>query len=453
MEDAKSQIEELLQQSDGQVGGEPPANATPQVTNEPAMDSGAPLPSGNELPPVENKNNNKTIIILLVLLIAILLAIGGVLLATNWNNWFGTSNTVTNETEVVAENTDLKGGTVTVEVDGKSITYSGAYIVDGTEATISSGEYASATDNQAVFVVANGGTLTIDGDVKISKTGSADFDGRGDNYSFYGLNSAIVVVGEGSSLTVKGATIETDTPGANAVIAVDSAHAVVGQTTITTTKDGSRGLHATYGGGIDAYETSISTAGGSSAALATDRGSGAIKAEAMELKTAGAGSPLVYSTGEIVVSGSTGTATGSQIAVVEGKNMIEFANCEFSANGNGNRNGVDNAGVMIYQSMSGDADEGMGIFNVTDSVLTVLDSSSVYTATPFFFVTNTTAKIVAINSVINYSPEQSLITAIGTNEWGQSGANGGIVQYSLTNTETTNTNVVVDSISSASIVE
>lgn len=398
-------------------------------------------------PPVNHKKNNRIIIILSIVLVAVILIIGGVFLATNWNKLFG-ANDATDENTVVLENTALKSGTVTVEIDGKSVTYSGAYVVDGTEATIVSGEYASATDNQAVFVVANGGSLTIDGDVKIYKTGSENFDGRGDDYSFYGLNSAIVVVGEGSSLTVKGATIETDTPGANAVIAVDKAHAVVGETSITTTKDGSRGLHATYGGGIDAYEVKISTAGGSSTALATDRGSGAIKAEAMTLNTAGAGSPLIYSTGEIVVSGSTGTATGAQIAVVEGKNMVELADCDFSANGNGNRNGVDNAGVMIYQSMSGDADEGVGIFNVMDSTLKILDTSSVYSTAPFFFVTNTTARIIATNTVIEYSPEQSFITAVGTSEWGQGGANGGIVEVGLTSTETTNTEITVDDISS-----
>ena len=96
----------------------------------------------------------------------------------------------------VAVNTELSTGSVTTSIDGKNITYNGAYVVDGIEATISSGTYESSTDDQVVFLVINGGSLVIDGDVTINKTGSENFQGRGDNYSFYGTNSAIVVVGD-----------------------------------------------------------------------------------------------------------------------------------------------------------------------------------------------------------------------------------------------------------------
>lgn len=361
----------------------------------------------------------------------------------NRNNTTESSNEAT-----VATNTDLQSGSVTTTIDGRAITYQAAYVVDGTEATISSGEYASTSDDEAVFLVINGGTLTIDGDITISKSGSADFQGRGDDYSFYGTNSAIVVVGEGSSATINGATITTDVSGANAVVATNGGTAKISNSKITTSQDNSRGLHATYQGVIEAESTEISTAGGSCAALATDRGEGTVTAKGMTLSTAGVGSPLIYSTGAITIANSTGTAEGAQIAVVEGKNSISLENCNFSANGIGNRGDVDNAGVMIYQSMSGDAGEGLGSFTAKASTLTILPDSSVYATAPFFLVTNTNADINLSDVVLSFSDASYLISAVGTSEWGQNGANGGTVTFTSLGLNATNTGMNIDEISS-----
>ena len=341
---------------------------------------------------------------------------------------------------------DLSAGTVTTTIGGKSVTYKAKYVVDGVAAEIKGGTYESTEDDEVVFLVINGGALSLDG-VTVNKSGSADFSGRGDSYSFYGTNSAIVVAGEGSQIGMANVTVNTSTGGANAVVASDSGSVISGEITINTTKDSSRGLHATYGGEIISNGGVITTQGRSSAALATDRGAGTVKAVGMELSTAGAGSPLIYSTGEISVASSTGIATGAQIAVVEGKNSIEINDCDFSTNGIGNRNSVDNAAIMIYQSMSGDASMGMGEFYAADSKLTVLPESSVYATTPFFFVTNTTANIELSNVVANFYADGYFVLAAGTNEWGKTGSNGGIVTIEATDLTATNTNIGMDEIS------
>lgn len=344
----------------------------------------------------------------------------------------------------------LTSGTYTATIGGKSVSYSAAYLVDGVDVTISQGTFESTSDDQVTFLVVNGGSLKIEGNVLVNKTGSSNFSGRGDSYSFYGTNSAIVVLGEGSKAEINGATITSSVSGANALVATNSGSAVVKNTTISTTKDNSRGLHATYEGVIAADSTTISTQGGSCASLATDRGAGTVTASNMTLSTAGAGSPLIYSTGDITVSNSKGTATGAQIAVVEGKNSIALEGCDFSANGIGNRNNVDDAAVMIYQSMSGDASVGTGSFTANNSTLTVLDTSSEYAATPFFFVTNTTATINLTNVTANFSPAEKFISALGTSEWGKSGQNGGKVMITVSGLTATNTEVEVDSVSSVS---
>lgn len=383
-------------------------------------------------------------LVFLVILVSVL-----VTMKMQENNGGQTAGGNTTEaTEEVGENTELAAGGVKVTIDGKTVEYAGAYVVDGIEATISSGTYESTSDDEVVFLVVNGGSLKIDGEVTINKSGSANFQGRGDDYSFYGTNSAIVVVGEDSSASINGASIATTVSGANAVVATNGGEVLIENSTISTSKDNSRGLHATFQGSINADNVTIATLGGSCAALATDRGEGKVVANNMTLSTAGAGSPLIYSTGAITVTNSKGTATGAQIAVVEGKNSINLNGCEFSANGNGNRGSVDNAGVMIYQSMSGDASVGTGSFTATDCTLTVLSDSSVYDSTPFFFVTNTTATIDLTGTEISFSPSEKFILAMGTDEWGRSGSNGGDVTLTTTEVNATNTEVEIDAISS-----
>lgn len=401
---------------------------------------------------VPSKKSFKTLVATAGGLIVLLVIIISVIVTMNMQNNSSETPDTQTSTEVTTdcgESVTLSSGSVTTTIDRDSITYNAAYVVDGIDATICSGTYESTSDDQVVFLVINGGSLKIDGEVTIKKSGSENFQGRGDNYSFYGTNSAVVVVGEGSSASINGTTITSDTSGANAVVATNGGEVLIENSEISTTKDNSRGLHATYKGSINADNVKISTQGGSCASLATDRGEGTVVANNMTLATAGAGSPLIYSTGEITVSNSTGTATGSQIAVVEGKNSITLEGCEFSANGNGNRNNVDNAGVMIYQSMSGDAGEGTGSFTATDSKL-VVDSSTIYDEVPFFFVTNTKATISLTNTTADFSKEQVFISAVGTDEWGRSGSNGGDVSVTTSGLTATNTKTNVDSISSVS---
>ncbi len=363
-----------------------------------------------------------------------------------------TSTKVTTSSESTVTTSDgstLSSKTATAQIGNQTLNYNGAYVVDGITVTIDGGEFASTEDDQNVFLVINGGQLTIS-NAKITKSGSENFSGRGDSYSFYGLNSAVVVVGENSSATLNNVVISTTVSGANAVVATDGGTTTISNSQISTTKDNSRGLHATYEGKITASSVEIATLGGSCASLATDRGAGTVVADKMTLSTAGAGSPLIYSTGDITVTNSTGTATGAQIAVVEGKNSITIEGSQFSANGIGNRNNVDNAGVMIYQSMSGDASVGTGSFTAKDSTLTVLSSSSQYAAAPFFFVTNTDATISLTNVTANFSADQVFIKAAGTSEWGKSGQNGGNVTVTATSLTATNQTISADDISSVS---
>ena len=224
---------------------------------------------------------------------------------------------------------------------------------------------------------------------------------------------------------------------------------------ITTYSDKSRGLDATYNGIINDKNVIINTNGQSCAARATDRGEGEVHVTNSELNTgvskqSGRGSPIIYSTGNITVANSIGTAYVSQIACIEGKNSIELSNCDLSAAAGGNRqdNGeyVDLGGVFIYQSMSGDADVGTSTFTAKDSVLSILSDSDYYESAPMFHVTNTKAIINLEKTELNFG-SGTLLDVSGQSQWGTVGSNGGELTFNAKD-ETLDGNIIVDSISS-----
>ncbi|MGV1005573.1 MAG: hypothetical protein ACOYEV_12590 [Candidatus Nanopelagicales bacterium] len=219
----------------------------------------------------------------------------------------------------------VTAGSYTASFDGKQVTLKGAYLIDGKSVSVDGGTYSSVSADQAVFLVVNGGSLTIV-NATIQKSGDASANSQqnpgdvSDDYNFYGLNSAIVVVGKGSSASVSGSTVTTTSSGSNAVVSTDSGKARVSKSTITTSGNSARGLHATYGGTITGKNLTITTSGAHSAALATDRGSGTVSVTGKnQFNTSGDGSPLLYSTGDISAAGVSGTAADSQVVVVEAR--------------------------------------------------------------------------------------------------------------------------------------
>lgn len=307
---------------------------------------------------------------------------------------------------------------------------------------------STTSSDESAIVVNDGGSLNATG-LTISKSGDSSNTG---NSEFYGLNAAVLVQ-KGSEATIKDTTIETNATGANAIFSTgENAIINISNTKITTTEDSSRGLDATYGGTINANIVTITTSGQHCAAVATDRGEGTVTVKNSTLNTNGKGSPCVYSTGTISVSDSKGTATDSSCAVIEGKNSITLNNTKLTSYGVGRvDDGIDNCGVMIYQSMSGDASEGTGTFSATDSTLTISKKSKVYETSPMFFITNTDAVINLENKKLNYGSNQLVTVSGNDGEWGSQGSNGGNLTFNATN-QILNGNISVDNISTASFI-
>lgn len=322
-------------------------------------------------------------------------------------------------------------------------------VVDVSDSQELSNKTLSATSSdESAIVVNDGGSLNATG-LTISKSGDSS---NTENSEFYGLNAAVLVQ-KGSEATIKDTTIKTSATGANAIFSTgENATLNVSNTKITTTGDSSRGLDATYGGTINANKVTITTSGQHCVAVATDRGEGTVTVKNSILNTNGKGSPCVYSTGTISVSDSKGMATNSSCAVIEGKNSITLNNTKLTSYGIGRvDDGIDNCGVMIYQSMSGDASEGTGTFSATDSTLTISKKSKIYETSPMFFITNTDAVINLENTKLNYGSNQLVTVSGNDGEWGSQGSNGGNLILNATN-QILNGNISVDNISTASFI-
>ena len=326
--------------------------------------------------------------------------------------------------------------------------YSGAYTAaataDGEDIAIY-GETIEATEpDQNAGLATNGGNLDI-ANATLVKSGD---DTDGDRCNFYGANAIVLAANEASQAIVSDSALTASSEGSNGLFATDKATIFANNTTIETTANSARGLDATYGGTIVANGLTVSTQGDHCASIATDRGGGNISVTNSTLNTAGSGSPILYSTGDIEVDNVTGTAAGSQLVGMEGLNTVLISDSKLTSTNKG-KTGSDPVanGVLIYQSTSGDAEAKTGetaLFQATNSKL-----SSAIESGAMFYLTNTSAKVVLSNTELDFdSDAANLITAAGNdaNNWGTAGSNGATATFTGIN-QNLKGNVEVDTIS------
>ena len=300
------------------------------------------------------------------------------------------------------------------------VTYSGA--VEITSADSRSNEtYESTTADESALLIATDQAVTI-ADATVNKTGNSD---GGDSCNFYGLNAAVLVKG-GAQVTIPGGTITSDANGANGVFsyggnggqngaAGDGTTVTIRDTTITTTGSGSGGIMTTGGGVTYAYDLTVTTSGQSSAAIRTDRGGGTVYVDGGTYTSNGLGSPAIYSTAEIHVANASLVSNLSEGVCIEGKNSIELVDCDLTANNtgmNGNATFLDS--IMIYQSMSGDADSGTSSFTMTGGTLTSLSGH-------VFHVTNTNAIITLSGVTVVNEDSEGVLLSVSDDGWSGAG--------------------------------
>ena len=316
-----------------------------------------------------------------------------------------------------------------VEVDPS--TFKGTTIVTENK-SIAHESMTNTTADQNAFIGKNKAVIDIENSV-FDKTGDTTSD---DNSNFRGQNAVVLGI-EGSQINIKGSNITSNSKGSNAVFATGEGSVInVENTNIHTKSDSSRGLDATYKGTVNGKNLTITTEGAHSATLATDRREGTITAEAAKLTTSGEGSPVIYSTGNIIVNNVNGIANNSEIGVVEGKNSITLTNS--------NVTGYKDNGFMLYQSFSGDAESGIARLKAENNTLTTHATGA------FLYVNNTTAEVDLSNNAISMPNTSTLVKATADSRWGKTGENGGHLTLRTSNQELSG-NIMADSISTIAL--
>lgn len=300
--------------------------------------------------------------------------------------------------------------------NSSSVTY--AATVEITSADSQSDQtYSSTSADVSALMISTSGAVSV---INPSVTKSGDSNG-GDNCNFYGQNAAVLVKG-GATATISGGTISSDATGANGVFCYggnggkngasgDGTKVIISDTVITTTKNGSGGIMTTGGGIMEAYDLTVTISGQSSAAIRTDRGGGTVTVDGGTYTSNGLGSPAIYSTADITVSNANLVSNLSEGVCIEGKNSITLNNCTLTANNtkrNGNAKFLDT--IMIYQSMSGDADSGTSSFNMTDGSLISMNGH-------VFHVTNTNAVINLTNVEITNEDASNVLISVCDDGW------------------------------------
>ena len=196
---------------------------------------------------------------------------------------------------------------------------------------------------------------------------------------------------------------------------------------------------------MNATNLNIHTTGNSSAAIRSDRGGGTVNVSEGSYITDGKGSPVIYSTADITVSDAYLESTSSQGVVVEGQNSVTLNNVELVADNNSKNSDKSEwyQAVMIYQSMSGDADEGLASFSMSNGSLLNKNGD-------IFFVNNTVATINLENVLITNEDSDGELLRAAAAGWGSEGSNGGHVTMNLVK-ETVEGDIVVDEVSSLNL--
>jgi len=295
-----------------------------------------------------------------------------------------------------------------------------------------------SSDNDSEHAIESNGEMSEYSNIMITKSGDSD---EGDKADFYGDNAAIFATNS-STLTLKEIIVDTDGKHANAVFSYGDGTTVnISDSVITTSGDCSGGLMTTGNGTMNASNLTIHTTGGSSAAIRSDRGGGTVTVDGGYYQTDGSGSPVIYSTADITVNNAYMESTSSQGVVVEGKNSVTLNNVALVASNITKRSNKSDyyQAVMIYQSMSGDASEGMATFTMTGGSLTNTNGD-------IFFVNNTSTTITLENVEITNQDTDGVFLRAAAAGWGSEGKNGGRVTLYLKD-QSLEGDIVADSIS------
>ena len=150
-------------------------------------------------------------------------------------------------------------------------------------------------------------------------------------------------------------------------------------------------------------------------------------------------------TADIAVSNASLTANGSEAVCIEGLNSIHLYDCDLTGNMSDLDQNDNTWTVILYQSMSGDADVGEATFSAEGGSITAKTGD-------MFYITNTDCEITLKDVAFTLANDVFLRVEGNSSSrgWGTEGANGGDVTLTADSQEFTG-NILVDEISSMAL--
>lgn len=338
--------------------------------------------------------------------------------------------TEVDEAETTPETTDSGAEAGTTEL-------SAALTFDGKKQDLSGKQYDSSQPDVSTILLKNKASLTLS---NCTLTKSGDASGN-DESSAHGLNAVLTASGE-SRATLTAATLTSSGNGANAIFSTGKGTKVsASDFKIYTTGDSSRGLFAASGGNISASGGDITTKGDLCAPISAGKGESSIQIQDTTVSSEGKRSPCLYSAGTITASGISGSAAGSQIALINGNSNVTLNDCLLQ--------GAGKSGIALFETGSkADSAEnasGEASLNIVDSKLTTTSEG------PMFYVTNTRGSVTLKNTSIYYSNGVlAKVAGNKTGKWGTPGKNGGTFTLKGIH-QTLSGNITCDSISTVAV--
>ena len=281
---------------------------------------------------------------------------------------------------------------------------------------VSNETYKSTNSDENAIHIYNGAEVTLN---KIKASRDSDDSTGGDNSSFYGVGADVLTT-DGTAY-VNGGTFTTDANGGAGLFAYGDGTIYASDAKISTSADTSGGIHAARGGTLYAWNLDVTTKGNSSAAIRSDRGGGTMVVDGGSYTSTGTGSPAVYCTADISVNDADLTAEGSEGICLEGKNSLRLYDCDLTGNMSDDDQNDCTWNVILYQSMSGDSEEGEGTFQMTGGSLSAQNGG-------MFYTTNTESTFYLSDvDITSADDSEFFLRCTGNNNqrgWGESGSNG-----------------------------
>lgn len=319
--------------------------------------------------------------------------------------------------------------------------------------------YDRSTQNDAIALSDGdalvGGTYTATGEdesaIEASGTVTASVTGASlqklngdassaDGSSFYGLNAGVRVY-DSATLTLTDCEIVAEADNATGVFAYDGGAVNLADCTVTVTGGGAGGVQVAGGGTL--YGTNLTVTSASKAAIRSDRGGGLMVLDGGTYRSTGSnGCPAIYSTADITVKNADCVSENSRAVIIEGKNSVTLENCTLSGNDQSTKSGSIHANVLLYQSMSGDAGEGVSVFSMTGGSMTSRSGA-------MFYCTNTASVINLEGAELRLSEDGTLLI-VSAGRWGKDGSNGGDCTLNAKD-QTLTGDILVDTISSLTL--